>query len=102
MCIRDRLSQEDKIAFRTQGDANPVPDPALVLEENLIGKVVFHSFVLGQIVYFLCRPYVFLPMVLIPLLIIIFTYGRRIIRLAREEVVKAKEELSEEERRDDP
>ena len=88
MCIRD--------------SANSVADPALVSEKNLIGKVVFHSFLLGQIVYFLCRPYVFLPMVLIPLLIIIFTYGRRIVRLAKEEIGKAKEELSEGDRRDDP
>ena len=96
------LSQNNELAFRTQGDANSVADPALVSEKNLIGKVVFHSFLLGQIVYFLCRPYVFLPMVLIPLLIIIFTYGRRIVRLAKEEIGKAKEELSEGDRRDDP
>ena len=34
--------------FRTQGVDNPLPDPELVRADNVIGKVVWHSALLGQ------------------------------------------------------
>lgn len=89
------IEQNGQTTFRTQGDANAASDPSLVSDQNLVGRVVFHSHILGVIVTFLCKPYIFLPLVLIPLMIIIFTYGRRIVRLARREIAEAARELEE-------
>jgi len=43
----------DKIFFRTQGDANSVPDPALVPEDNVVGRVVLRIPWIGHIALFM-------------------------------------------------
>lgn len=40
-------------AFITQGTANPSPDSLTVPSQNIVGKVVFHSLVLGQLLAFI-------------------------------------------------
>ncbi len=40
-------------AFVTQGTANSSPDSLVVPDQNLVGKVIFHNLLLGQILAFL-------------------------------------------------
>lgn len=88
--------EEGSLAFRTKGDANPIDDTRLVAAELLVGKVVFHSYLLGMLISFLREPYVFLPLVLIPLFILILRSAFRLIRIAREEFRQAEEEVKRE------
>lgn len=53
--------------FTTQGDANPIADKYPATGQNLVGKVVFSSHVLGVAVAFLTQPIAFLLLVIIPL-----------------------------------
>lgn len=48
--IVEDYQQSGQRAFRTQGIMNSEPDKQLVPAVNVVGKVVFHSYVLGQIV----------------------------------------------------
>ncbi|MEG0765460.1 MAG: signal peptidase I [Pseudoflavonifractor sp.] len=82
---------EGQLAFVTKGDANATADPSPVLAEDLVGRVVFQSLILGIIVSFLRMPPVFLTLVLVPLLIIIGSSVRRLLRLAKEEISRAEE-----------
>jgi len=43
----------DKIFFTTKGDANSVPDPALVPEDNVVGRVVLRIPWVGHIALFM-------------------------------------------------
>lgn len=84
------------LSFRTKGDANAVEDGDPVPESRLIGRVFFHSYPLGVVVSFLRRPYVFLLCILAPLCLVILRSILQLVRLGREEVRRAEEELKEE------
>lgn len=51
--IIEVLGQEDSLQFRTKGDANEIPDGNLVLQENVIGKVIFTLPYFGYLVQFI-------------------------------------------------
>lgn len=84
-----------RLAFRTQGDANPLEDSALVPGSQVIGTVFFCSLPLGVAVSFLRQPVVFLLLILVPLLLIILRSALGLIRMGKEEVRRAQRELEE-------
>lgn len=88
------------LSFRTKGDANSLADPTPVPSARVLGRVVWHSAALGVAVSLLRRPYVFLPLVLIPLFLLILRSLLRIWRLAKAEIDRAEQELKEEQGHD--
>ena len=46
--INKDYSEDGLITFQTQGIENPMPDENLVYEPNVLGKVIFHSTIVGD------------------------------------------------------
>ncbi len=78
--------------FTTKGDINTLEDKTPVFEEDLIGKVVFSSHFLGVLINLLTKPYVFFPLVIIPLLVIVISNIRSTVRNANEIARREEEE----------
>ena len=79
-----------RLLFETRGDANSIADSYLVDSVNVIGRVVFTSALLGKLVRLLVNPLVFIPVILIPLLLVVFFS-------ARDAITSAKKIMQEEE-----
>ena len=60
-----------KKLFSTKGDANNVEDRYATQEEDLIGKVVYSSRIMGKIVRLLSNPLIFVPLIILPLVILL-------------------------------
>ena len=58
--------------FKTRGDANAVPDPNNVREDDLIGTVVFRIPLLGYLQQFFSTPLRLILFLLVPVILIIF------------------------------
>ena len=61
----------DRYLFATKGDANNVEDQYVTYGEDVIGKVVFSSYRLGQAVRLISNPIIFIPLIIIPLVIML-------------------------------
>lgn len=81
-----------QIVFTTKGDINALVDKMPVLEEDLIGKVVFSSHLLGVLINLITKPYVFFPLVIIPLLIVVISNIRSTVKNANEIARREEEE----------
>ena len=79
--------------FTTKGDANVIEDKYGVRVDEMLGKVVLVSALLGKLSRLAANPLVFIPLILVPLLAILLTNLVRTVRLA-------KEAAQEEERRE--
>lgn len=79
--------------FTTKGDANVIEDKYGVRGDEVLGKVVLVSTLLGKLSRLAANPLVFIPLILAPLLAILLTNLVRTVRLA-------KEAAQEEERRE--
>lgn len=79
--------------FTTKGDANMIEDKYGVRGDEVLGKVVLVSVLLGKLSRLAANPLVFVPLILVPLLAILLTNLVRTVRLA-------KEAAQEEERRE--
>ena len=77
--------------FVTKGDANAMPDNEMTYDQDVIGKAVFSSLLLGKIVHLTSNPLVFFPLIIIPLLIILISNIVTTVRIAKE---IAEEELA--------
>ena len=90
------LDQVDgKYIFQTKGDANHMVDAYATIQEDVIGKVVFSSVALGALVRLLSNPLIFVPVIMIPLVIMFvrslwegFTLARKIAREEEEAAVR--------------
>lgn len=100
--ITEVVNESGALSFLTKGDANPIGDVQPVDAGQVLGRVALCSPGLGAIVSLLRRPYVFLPVVLLPLLLLIARSALRLWRLGREEVARAQRELEEEQNHDHP
>lgn len=91
--VTHRVTEVDPAqgTFITKGDANVLEDKEPVLAQNVIGKVVFSSHILGVLIILISKPYVFFPLVIIPLLIIVIGNMRNTVRTARK-IAKEEEE----------
>ena len=55
----------------TKGDANYVNDKYLVYSDDLIGVMIYDSYVLGVIIRLVSNPLIFLPLIFLPLLVML-------------------------------
>lgn len=85
-----RFEEEDgKRIIITKGDANNIEDRYPTHEEDVIGKVIFSSIKLGKFIRLLSNPVIFIPVIIIPLILML---GRSVLdsisaakKLAKEE-----------------
>lgn len=89
--VTDIKKVDGKFYFTTKGDVNVLEDKNPVMADDVIGKVVFSSHFLGLLVKWITKPYVFFPLVIIPLLIIVVSNVRGTILSARQ-IAKEEEE----------
>ena len=61
------------LSFTTKGDNNNKEDAFLVKEENVVGKVIFNSYIAGKVVGVLSYPLVFLLIIIIPLFLLLIS-----------------------------
>ena len=72
----------DRWEYTTKGDANNTVDQYGTDSEALIGKVIASSLFLGKLARLLSNPLIFIPVILIPLVIILISNIAHTIRLA--------------------
>ena len=86
--------------FQTKGDANLIPDEFPTSGNDIIGVVVFHSYVLGLLIRLLSNPIVFIPIIMVPLFLLLILNMIKTVRLAKlaakEEEEKQVREIKEE------
>jgi len=85
--IYDIKVENGKISYITKGDANDNPDQKEVLENEIIGKVLFSVPYIGYAVDFAKKPLGFALIIIVPAIIIIFDEMKNIFK----EVKKIKE-----------
>lgn len=93
--IVEITGEENSLMFTTKGDANNVEDRYLTGQEDVIGKVVYSSLLLGKGVRLLSNPLIFLPLVLLPLLLFLghnlyvsFTLAKKLVMEEEEAAVR--------------
>ena len=80
--------------FTTKGDANVIEDKYGVRGDEVLGKVVLVSALLGKLSRLAANPLVFIPLILVPLLAILLTNLVRTVRLAKEAAQEERRELA--------
>ncbi len=60
------MERNSPLQFRTKGDAELKPDPFLVPERNVVGKVIYHVPILGYALLFSQTPVGFLTTLVVP------------------------------------
>jgi len=73
-----------ELAFVTKGDANLIEDHYLTKGKDLIGVVVFSSFALGTIVRLASNPLVFVPVIMVPLVVMLAVNLTRTVKVSRQ------------------
>ncbi len=94
-------NQNGVYIFHTKGDANLVPDEYTTVGNDIIGVVVFSSFLLGKLIRLLSNPLVFIPVIMVPLVLLLVMNMIKTVRLAKqaaadeeaEQIQAVKEEL---------
>ena len=69
--ITEVRREDGIILYETRGDANNVPDRYPALQEDVIGKVVYSSYGLGKAVRLISNPLLFIPLIILPLILIL-------------------------------
>lgn len=87
--VAREISAEEGLVLTTKGDANALNDDYPVYAENVVGKVIWHSRLLGGLVRLTANPLVFLPFIIVPLLALLLGNLVRTVKLAKQ---MAKEE----------
>ena len=93
ICITHRIIKEENDNFITRGDANNIDDKPIT-KNQIIGKVIYHSHILGIIVLYFLKPMViiyFLFSVLILLIKYIRTFEREKDEQTKEGTIENKE-----------
>jgi signal peptidase len=65
--VVERVTDEQGVAFRTMGDANEDPDPALVRPASVVGEVVLVIPYIGYVVQFANTPIGIVSLVVVPI-----------------------------------
>ena len=84
-----------ELFFATKGDANNVVDRYITREEDVIGKVVFSSLKLGKFIRLISNPLIFLPLIIVPMVILLghslyesFTVAKKLVKEEEEAAVR--------------
>lgn len=72
------------LLFHTRGDANALEDRYPPSQYDLVGVVVFSSRALGKVARLLSNPLFFLPVVLLPLVLILIVNFIRVVKSTKE------------------
>jgi len=78
--------------YKTKGDANEDPDPQLVGQNEVIGKVLFPIPYLGYVLDFAKKPFGFVLLIGVPAVIVVFDEASNIMRETRKLKSKKKKE----------
>lgn len=101
--VAEVLQDNGHYSFVTKGDANIIEDEYPVRDTDVIGVVVFVSGFLGHLSRVIANPLVFIPVILVPLLVILISNLVKAARIAkaavREEEERALAEALEEVKR---
>lgn len=69
--VLEVFNEYDDFSFKTKGDANNIEDSELVLEDNVIGKLVFRVPKVGYFIDFMTKPLGFLALFILPITILL-------------------------------
>ncbi len=78
--------------FQTKGDANLIPDEFTTTGNDVIGVVIFSSFLLGKLIRLLSNPLVFIPVIMVPLMLLLVLNMVKTVRLAKQAAKEEEEE----------
>lgn len=94
--VIEKYSTSDGIVFRTQGDANPVPDDEVIIGNNVVGVVKFVIPQLGRIQFFLASKAGWIIAILTPALGVLIYDVLKLFKLlkARREMQEVRKALS--------
>lgn len=109
--IVDMAKEGEEYLFQTKGDANNVADRYITQEEDVIGKVIFTSLILGKLIRLASNPLIFLPLIVLPLAVILihsvyrsYTVAKMLVREEEEaavrEAIEALRKKKEDERKE--
>lgn len=76
--------------YTTKGDANVIEDSYKTKDSDLVGKVVFHSYIIGVVIRLAANPLVFFPLIIVPLIIMLILNVISTIKSTKE-IVKREE-----------
>lgn len=82
--IVEVVKSDNGTKFITKGDNNERNDIYTVKEENVIGKVIYHSYLLGVIFSFISKPQVFFLLITVPLILLIVSSIKSIVNNFKE------------------
>lgn len=85
--------EDGTIVYETKGDGNNIVDTYPVKGEDLIGKVVGSSVILGKLSRLVANPVIFIPVILVPLAIILISNLVRTLHFSRK-IMKEEEEAA--------
>jgi signal peptidase len=75
--VVERVTDEQGVAFRTMGDANEDPDPALVRPASVVGEVVLVIPYIGYVIQFANTPIGILSLVVVPIGLLVISEAWR-------------------------
>lgn len=81
--VVERVTDEQGVAFRTMGDANEDPDPALVRPTSVVGEVVLVIPYIGHVVQFANTPIGIVSLVVVPIGLLVVSEGWRYVASRR-------------------
>ncbi len=84
-------SEDGKLLFRTKGDNNNTPDDALVVEDNIDGRVFLKIPKIGYLQYFLSQAYGWIICIVVPCLLVVAIEIVKIFKAARNSIIGKKE-----------
>jgi signal peptidase I len=96
-----RIEKQDDASWiiYTKGDANDMEDEYPTDQNHLIGKVVWSNHLLGVVVRLISNPLIFIPIIIAPLLMILFYHLRQVIHttkaISREQEEAYKEAIAQ-------
>lgn len=82
--VTEITEDEQGTIFITKGDANVVEDNYPVHEQYFIGKVIFCTSFLGLVVRLTSNPFIFVPLIAVPLLYFVISNIIRTVKIAKE------------------
>lgn len=65
-------NDEEGLTFQTKGDANKTPDPSVIKQDQILGKVLFSIPWMGYLVAFAKTQVGFIALIIIPMVLIIY------------------------------
>lgn len=91
--VKEDYADTGERAFVTQGVCNPNPDKEPVAAVNVVGKVIFHSYMLGRLLGFIQEHWLWIA--------VLFVLGMALFR-AIKELVRVNRSIRMEERKEKP